>query len=279
MLGVALTGCATASPSDPGRSSGTLVDDSPTASAVAVAPTAETSTNGPIAPVLPDEVPIPEPSTTPAAQASPRVIGGAEAAPPVGGVHDASQEAADRFGAWWAYEVQTMADWRRESDEVYIDGVLVCARLAMGTSPDAILDVLVRDGRLTKSGADGVVASALRSLCPHRNDGEPATDRIGGYQTYFDRQIAAAYVTFLGQWTFEGSRPSIYDMGWLAKHTCANLATSAAPSGLLETLTGLRFWGTVTPQPRVVESAAVAAANALCPIVSNRLGPAWRDWP
>jgi hypothetical protein len=207
---------------------------------------------------------------------------GADAGPrPLNGIADMSQAAADNFARWWAYEVQTMQDWQRGAGDVYADGVVVCSELALDKQYDAVTDHLVRDKGYTGSGASAVYAAALRSLCPHRNQGLSYTDRIEGYLTYFDRQVALAYAGFMGQVRFtSGSPPTVYDIGWVTKATCTHLTQHGSADGLLEVVTeAAPYFANTTPYPRLTEVAVTEAAGYYCLILADRLGAAWYSDP
>ena len=171
--------------------------------------------------------PVTDPPTT--------VPQGANAAPPAGGIYDASQTAADNYRLWLTYEMALPQDLNREYEtEAYPDGVSVCAKLATGTDVRLIEDHLSGTRGYTRSGAAAIIKGAVQALCPHRNQ---------GYMTYFDRQVVSATTALTTSMSWSPEPPPYYEIGYFMKFTCAYLQQYGSATNLEVTLHSYRLGG------------------------------------
>lgn len=175
----------------------------------------------------PDAVPFTPEDTlpvqpTPSAPSSAAATGGAHAAPG-GAVYDASQEAADNYRAWLDYELDSEADRQRDFDrDAYPDGVMVCAQFALRAEPSETEARLKTKG-WSGTGAAAVVKAALEALCAQFNT---------GYQTRFDRDVAAAGAVLGTVMTWPGGPPAFYELGYFMKSACGFLRATGSAAGL-----------------------------------------------
>lgn len=225
------------------------------------------------------------PSTSTAAAASSSasapvtLMQGANAAPvpqsTYVGIYDASEAAHKAFEQWWRYEVQTQVGAARGLDAAYADGVSsVCTRRSQ-FGPDQLAEQLKTNKGYNLSDAAAVVAAAQRALCPKEAERNISATSITGYLTYFDRSVASAYyrVTTDPQLAVVRSAtgPTLYQVGWFAKHVCAHLEQHADGSNLLAYLAsqvngdyGASYLASPGINQRTREILVVTVVNAAC---------------
>ena len=141
-----------------------------------------------------------------------------------GGQIDLSQPAADRFTAIWRYETVVQSDLNQGAQHAYDAGRQACEAIIDRTAlTSTVEDVKTRFG-FTGSGAQAVVAAALRTLCPNYNT---------GYRTHFDRAVADAQDRITREW---GSRPTEMSTGEAVKLICGHLNSRQTAEGLTDLL-------------------------------------------
>jgi Protein of unknown function (DUF732) len=82
-------------------------------------------------------------------------------------------------------------DRSRSSSDVRRAAVTACRDLRAGETIDEVVHRILVDAGFDQSGAEAIVAAALRTWCPERNS---------GYRTRFDRNVAQAQELIRQAW-------------------------------------------------------------------------------
>jgi hypothetical protein len=155
--------------------------------------------------------------------------------------------------ATYRYEALTARDQSRGDADVRLAGAVTCMRRTRNEPLDDIVAAVRLDFGFDGTGAEAVVAAALRTVCP-------AYDF--GYRTWFDRNVAAGQELIRQHW---GRLPDEVATGNAAKLVCGFLTTHSADG--LSAL--LQSEGTPSGAPLKLTVRSVVAAH--CPTLQYRI--------
>jgi Protein of unknown function (DUF732) len=170
-----------------------------------------------------------------------------------------SQDDQQKFMAWFNYEVITLTDRSRSESDVRLAGVAACTSMRQDHGAETAVSQIKDRMGFDRTGAEAVVAAAVRALCPELNF---------GYRTSFDRNVAMAQELIRNGWH---QQPDEFGTGLTAKLVCEHLALHSA-DGLTELLTSHG-----TPSGAPIKLTVRAVVGAQCPALSDKLGPYWYD--
>jgi hypothetical protein len=158
----------------------------------------------------------------------------------------------------WTYETLVDLDLQAGPDRAFTDGVLTCELVLQGSLPGNIPAALVKRSSWTGSGAEAVVAAAVRGLCPEAG---------ARYLTQFDKEVAAAQSGIQAE---SGISPPTIATGETAKLVCDYLMKRGSSLHLWDLL---QSNGTPGNAPMKVVVRNVVGTH--CLFFNNYLGPWW----